>query len=63
MKNLVQAIGETIWAEHFDDKAKLCEEVNRSLRPGDVILVKGSRGMAMEEVIEKLPVLKNEFSG
>jgi UDP-N-acetylmuramoyl-tripeptide--D-alanyl-D-alanine ligase len=58
MKHLVQAIGEALWAEHFDDKSKLCKEANRSLRPGDVILVKGSRGMAMEEVIEKLPESK-----
>jgi UDP-N-acetylmuramoyl-tripeptide--D-alanyl-D-alanine ligase len=55
MKHLVGAIGEILWAEHFDDKSKLCKEVKRSLRPGDVILVKGSRGMTMEEVIEKLP--------
>ncbi|MDZ7292109.1 MAG: UDP-N-acetylmuramoyl-tripeptide--D-alanyl-D-alanine ligase [candidate division KSB1 bacterium] len=61
MKHLVQAIGETLWAEHFDDKLHLCQEVKRSVRSGDVILVKGSRGMAMEEVIEKLP--ENEFSG
>jgi UDP-N-acetylmuramyl pentapeptide synthase len=54
MKNLVQAIGEALWAVHFEDKAKLGEELNRSIRPGDVILFKGSRGMAMEEAIEQL---------
>jgi UDP-N-acetylmuramyl pentapeptide synthase len=55
MKHLVQAIGETKWAEHFEDKTRLSAEVSRSSRPGDVILLKGSRGMAMEEIIEKLP--------
>ncbi|MGH7594994.1 MAG: UDP-N-acetylmuramoyl-tripeptide--D-alanyl-D-alanine ligase [bacterium] len=55
MRYLVQAIGETFWAEHFDDKTHLGEEINRSVRPGDVILLKGSRGMTMEEVVEKLP--------
>jgi len=54
MKHLVQAIGETKWAEHFEGKTRLSEEVSRSIRPGDVILLKGSRGMAMEEVVEHL---------
>ncbi len=57
MRHLVHAIGETFWAEHFDDKTRLSEEINRSVRPGDVILLKGSRGMAMEEVVEKLPII------
>jgi UDP-N-acetylmuramoyl-tripeptide--D-alanyl-D-alanine ligase len=57
MRHLVHAIGEAFWTEHFDDKTRLCEEVNRSVRPGDVILLKGSRGMAMEEVVEKLPTI------
>jgi UDP-N-acetylmuramoyl-tripeptide--D-alanyl-D-alanine ligase len=56
-KHIVQAVGETKWAEHFEDKTRLGAEVSRSIRPGDVILLKGSRGMAMEEVIEKLPVV------
>jgi UDP-N-acetylmuramoyl-tripeptide--D-alanyl-D-alanine ligase len=54
MKHLVQAIGESRWAEHFDDKSRLGDEVHRSVRAGDVILVKGSRGMAMEEVLDGL---------
>jgi UDP-N-acetylmuramoyl-tripeptide--D-alanyl-D-alanine ligase len=60
MRHLVHAIGEALWAEHFDDKARLCEEINRSVRSGDVILLKGSRGMAMEEVVERLSVLKTD---
>jgi UDP-N-acetylmuramoyl-tripeptide--D-alanyl-D-alanine ligase len=58
MKHLVQALGETKWAEHFESKSQLGEEVSRSVRAGDVILLKGSRGMAMEEVIDKLPEVK-----
>jgi len=56
MRHLVHAIGETFWAEHFDDKTRLSAEINRSVRPGDVILLKGSRGMAMEEVVERLSI-------
>lgn len=39
---------------HFDDKAELCSAVSQFLRSNDLVLVKGSRGMAMEEVIEEL---------
>lgn len=55
MQHLVQAIGTTKWAEHFENKKDLSAEVRRSVRPGDVILLKGSRSMAMEEVVEQLP--------
>lgn len=60
MRHLVHAIGEAFWAEHFDDKPRLCEEINRSVRPGDVILLKGSRAMAIEEVVERLSILEDE---
>ena len=38
----------------FDDKAALTEELRRRLRPGDVVWVKGSHGMALEEVLQGL---------
>lgn len=39
---------------HFDDKSTLTEYLVRSLVEGDVVLVKGSRGMKMEEVVTAL---------
>ncbi len=54
MRHLVEAIGHERWALHFDKKEELIAEVKQSVRPGDVLLLKGSRGMAMEEVIGHL---------
>ena len=41
-------------ARHFDEKSQVSEILERLLRPGDVVLIKGSRGMRMEEILEKL---------
>ncbi len=43
-----------VQAEHFQDKADLAGSLQQQLTPGDVLLVKGSRGMRMEEIITGL---------
>ncbi|MDZ7331324.1 MAG: UDP-N-acetylmuramoyl-tripeptide--D-alanyl-D-alanine ligase [candidate division KSB1 bacterium] len=39
---------------YFNDKSKLIEQLKRMVSDGDVILIKGSRGMAMEQVTAAL---------
>ncbi len=39
---------------HFDDKSKLIQHLRKIVAAGDVVLIKGSRGMAMEQVTEAL---------
>ncbi len=41
-------------AEHFEKKSDLILYLKNLVIPGDVILIKGSRGMAMEEVTQAL---------
>jgi UDP-N-acetylmuramoyl-tripeptide--D-alanyl-D-alanine ligase len=41
-------------AKHFDSKPELISSLRASVRSGDVVLVKGSRGMKMEDVVDQL---------
>ncbi|MER2560967.1 MAG: UDP-N-acetylmuramoyl-tripeptide--D-alanyl-D-alanine ligase [Myxococcaceae bacterium] len=41
-------------AQHFEDVTKLNEWLSHELRAGDVVLVKASRGMKLERVVEAL---------
>ncbi len=40
-------------AKAFEDKERLCAMLKQMAKPGDVILFKGSRGMRLEQVLEK----------
>ena len=39
---------------HFDDKTSLLDSLRKSLKVGDIVLFKGSRGMSLESIIKEL---------
>ncbi|MCU5746549.1 UDP-N-acetylmuramoyl-tripeptide--D-alanyl-D-alanine ligase [Staphylococcus sp. SQ8-PEA] len=43
-------------SRHFDDKAELIKALQSIIEPKDKVLVKGSRGMKLEEVVQALVV-------
>ena len=43
-----------VWMAHFESKDTLVRQLIDEVKPGDVILVKGSRGMTMETVVNAL---------
>ena len=50
-RRTAQAFGSGL---HFDNKLALMQWLSANLKGGEVILVKGSRGMGMEEVVQSL---------
>ena len=41
-------------SKHFDSKDVLSDELKQIVKSGDVVLIKGSRGMRMEDVVNRL---------
>jgi UDP-N-acetylmuramoyl-tripeptide--D-alanyl-D-alanine ligase len=46
-------------AEHFEDRAKLADALRSCLHPGVICLVKGSRSMGMEAIVEAITDSQN----
>ncbi len=53
-KQIAEAAGQTVPTQYFENKDDLFAALSKALRPGDAVLFKASRGMAFEEVIQKL---------
>jgi UDP-N-acetylmuramoyl-tripeptide--D-alanyl-D-alanine ligase len=51
-RHAVEAFG--AGAEHFADKTRLIERLSAGLKPNSIALIKGSRTMAMEQVVNAL---------
>ena len=47
-------VKESIYKKHFDNQSQLCEELKEIANKNDKILIKGSRGMKMENIVESL---------
>lgn len=43
-----------VFTRHYQDKSRLIADARAFLSPGDAVLVKGSRGLEMEEIVEEL---------
>ncbi len=54
MKKTAEALDACAAVRHFDKKEELIKMLKTSIQDGDAVLVKGSRGMHMEDVTEAL---------
>ena len=55
--DLAEYIAEGSGGTHFKDKASFLKAIGDYIRPGDLVLVKASRGMHLEEIVEELRTL------
>lgn len=51
---IAEAAKDSVKTMHFTDKSALTEALIATVRAGDAVLFKASRGMALEEIIQKL---------
>ena len=54
---LAANIAEGGGGKHFEDKEAFIEVIGELIRPGDLVLVKASRGMHLEEIVDRLRTL------
>ncbi len=54
MARFIHQNADVIQKVHYDQKDKLIKEVTKIILNGDIVLVKGSRGMKMEEVVAEI---------
>jgi UDP-N-acetylmuramoyl-tripeptide--D-alanyl-D-alanine ligase len=54
MELMAAVVGER--AKHFGSKQLMLKCLRRELKPGDVVLIKGSRSAGMEEIVKGLAV-------
>lgn len=54
MEEAALAEGKGIRVKHFENNAQISEYLKKLLLPEDVVLLKGSRGMALDQVVKEL---------
>ena len=52
--NLAKNIADGAGGTHFEDKESFIDVINDYVKPGDLVLVKASRGMKMEDIVGRL---------